>query len=241
MRAVWRGDIAFGLVSIPVKLYSAVESHSVSFKLLHAKCHTPLKYVRHCPSCGESVDWKDVVKGLELEPGKFHVFTDQELEELKPKGEKTIEIKEFVDKAQINPIYYDKNYFVIPEKKKSKPYFLLRDVLMLSGKAAVGTFVMRQKEYACLIEGYREGMLLTTLNHSNEIRDISQFEELKERPVLSEQEEALAIELVNRLTSKEFHPEAYRDRYLEELQKLIETKTPIEKTTKKEKEQDLME
>jgi DNA end-binding protein Ku len=244
MKSVWDGSISFGLVNIPVKLFLAVQAQDVGFKLLDAKTKTPIHYKRWCSACNEEVAWKDVVKGLEIGRGEYYIFSKEELAKLKPEKTQTIEIIEFVDAGQINPIYFNKHYYVGPEKEKEKSYFLLKEVLLLSAKMAVGHFVMREREYMCAIESYKEGLLLTTLNYNYEIRDIKDIMELREAPKLKTEELELAKKLVGMLTQKEFDISKYKDTFAEEIKKAVKKKEKVEVSVVEEakptKEKDLM-
>ena len=144
MKSVWNGSLAFGLVNIPVNLYSAVEQQTPGFTLLCSKCHTPLHYKRWCKKCDKEVKWADVVKGIELGKNKYFVLTKEKLAKLKPEKTSTIDIVEFVDLLQIDPIYFNKHYFVVPDKTKEKAYFLFQEVLSSAAKVAIGKFVMKE-------------------------------------------------------------------------------------------------
>ncbi|MEX0966398.1 MAG: Ku protein [Bacteroidia bacterium] len=224
MRAIWSGSIAFGLVNIPVKLYSAVSHQSMGFRLLCKKCHTPVKYKRHCPGCEEDVAWDDTVKGLEIAKGEFLVFTKEELEKIKPEKSDQIEIEEFVDLKEIDPIYYNKPYFIAPAKAKEKAYFLFKEVLKTSDKVAIGRFVMREKEYISAIRDFDNGLILSTLNYKYEVRDVNDIKQLEEPPRLNKKELELAISLVNQLYEEEFHVEKFKDTFAEQLKKMMEKK-----------------
>jgi DNA end-binding protein Ku len=244
MKSVWDGSIAFGLVNIPVKLYSAVQASDVGFRLLDAKSHTPIQYKRWCPVCNVEVPWNDVVKGLEIGIDEYYIFTKEELAKLKPEKTQTIEIMEFVDSASVNPVYYNKHYYAAPEKDKEKAYFLFKEVLLLTAKMAIGRFVMREREYLCAIESYKEGLLLTTLNYEYEVRDISGIKELKEAPKLKAEEVELAKKLVATLTEKKFEIGKFKDTFAEEIKKAIKKKEPVGalvvEKEKPGKEKDLM-
>jgi len=246
MKSVWDGSISFGLVNIPVKLYSAVEQQAIGFRLLHKKCDTPLKYKRWCPKCKKEVEWENVVKGLEIKKGEFFVLTKKKLEKLKPEKTSTIDIIEIIDAQQIDPIFFDKHYFAAPQMDKEKAYFLFKEVLQSTAKTAIGRFVMREKEYVCAIESYKKGLLLTTLNYAYEIRDINKIEALKKAPALKKEELKLAKELINKLYEEEFDIKKFKDTFAEELKKVIKKiakgeKIKGAKVEKPEKKKKLME
>lgn len=222
MKAIWQGSISFGLVSIPVKLYSASEPRVVSFKLLCSKCKSPLHYKRFCPKCHKEIEWTDVIKGLKVAKDKYFALTKEELESIRPEKTKFIEIKQFVDKSQVDPIYYDKYYYCVPQHEKDKAYFLFREILSLTGKVAIATIIMKEKEHVCMISTYKNGLLLTTLVYAYEIRDINQLIG-EAKPKLTVQEKNLAMKLIRQMES-DFHISAFKDTFAEELKNLIKMK-----------------
>lgn len=224
MKSVWNGSISFGMVNIPVKLYSAVESQAISFRILHKKDKTPLQYKRWCPKCEEEVEWSDVVKGLEVRKGQYYVLSKKELEKLRPEKTNAIEIIQFIDAHQIDPIYFDKNYFTAPVNEKEKAYFLFKEVLESTAKVAVGRFVMKEKEYVCAIQSYKKGLLLTTLNYEYEIRDINKIPELSKDIKLKDEELKLAKQLINKMYDKEFDISDFKDSFAEELKEVLKKK-----------------
>lgn len=227
MRSVWNGTISFGLVSIPIKLYSAVSQRSIGFKLLCKECMTPIRYERHCDGCEGPVDWEDTIKALPVGDGQFLPFSKEELETIRPEKTDRIDIVEFVSGAEIEPIYYDKFYFCGPAQKSNRSYFLFKKVLEDSDKVAVGRFVMREREYVAAIQPYRTGLMLATLNYSYEIRNIEDIETLAEPPELKKEELELAGKLVDQLTEEELELDAFKDEFAERLQEMVEKKEKI--------------
>ncbi len=221
MRSLWTGYLSFGLVSIPIKLYSAVDSKSFSFRMLHRKDMSPLTYKRWCPADETEVAWEDIVKGVEVRKGQYYVIPKDKLEQFKPEKSDAVEIVKFVDRMSIDPIYFNKHYYVGPENTKEKAYFLFREVLQNTGKVAIGRFVMREKEYVCSVESYRKGLLLTTLNYEYEIRDIAEIRELSEEVKLAPKEIGLAEELITRLYEERFDISEFRDDYEEKIRETI--------------------
>jgi DNA end-binding protein Ku len=228
MRAIWSGTISFGLVSIPIKLYSAVEQRSTGFKMICKKCKTPVHYKRFCEGCKEELSMGDIVKGFEVHKGEYVIFTQEELDKLKPEKSDRIQINEFVDASEIDVIYYDKFYYCGPAKAKDRAYYLFKEVINASDKVAIGTFVMREKEYVCAIKNHKEGLLLCTLNYDYEIRDISDIKELKEKVELNKKELEIAIAFVDQLYAKEFDISDFHDTFAEQLKDMIEGKRPME-------------
>ena len=227
MRSVWNGSISFGLVSIPVKLYSAVSQRSIGFKLLCKNCMTPIRYERHCEGCEGPVDWSDTLKALDLGEGQYLPFTKEELDSIKPEKTDRIEIVEFVDGTEIEPLYYDKFYFCGPARKTERSYFLFKQVLEDSGQVAIGRFVMREREYVAAIQAHKTGLLLATLNYSYEVRNIEDIETLADPPELKKQEMELATKLVDQLRQDELNLEEFQDEFAARLQEMIDKKEKI--------------
>ncbi len=240
MKSVWNGTISFGLVSIPVRMYSAIEEHSLGFTLLCKKCHTPIKYERWCRKCHKEVAWADVVKGLKLSSGNYFIITQEKLHELKPTKTDRIEITEFITSEQLKLIYLEHHYYVGPEKLGLNAYFLFKKALEETNKVAIGQFVMRDKEYVCAITPHDQGLLLTTLNYSYEIRDMAAITELRVQPKVNSAELTLAEKLIAQLTNKKFNLAVYKDTFAQELAKAIKKgkkeKLPRQKTGRAKKE-----
>lgn len=246
MKSIWNGSISFGLVNIPVKLYSAVESKSFSFRMLDKKTNSPIKYKRISEKTGKEVPWSEIVKGIEVSKGKFFIPTSEQLESIKPEKSSTIDIVEFVDQQQIDPIYFNSHYFAGPSKEKEKTFFLFREVLQATARTALGRFVMREKEYVCAITSYKQGLLLTTLNYPYEIRNIDDVDNIDTTPKLQKQEMDLAKELINKLYREELDLKQFKDTFAEEMEKMLKKAAKgeiieIKKEDKKEKkEEDLI-
>lgn len=237
MKTIWKGSISFGLVNIPIKLYSAVEEKSIQMKLLYKKNLTPIHYIRWNEESETEVPWEDIVKGIEVKEDEFVVVTKEELASIRPEKSKLVDIVEFVDAKQIDPIFFNSHYYIAPDKAKEKAFFLFKEVLHQTGKVAVGQFVLHEKMHACAIESYREGLLLTTLNYGYEIKDISKIEELKEKPKLTKQELELAKQLIDKISVKQFNIYDFEDTFHDSLMELIKKKEKGQKITipKKEK------
>lgn len=234
MRPIWTGSISFGLVSIPVKLYSAIKHQSVKFKLLHQKDNSQIKYKRFCEEEEKEVSWDEIVKGIEITKGEFVTLTKEEIEKLKPAKSENIDVIEFIDSLQIDPIYFNNHYYLAPQKEKEKAFFLLKEVLQSASKIAVVRFIMREKEYIAVISSYKSGLLLSTLNYSYEIRNINEIEELKESPELKKEELELAKQLINKLYKETFEVSKFKDTFIEQLKDKIKGKeAPIVKKRKK--------
>ncbi len=235
-RAIWKGSISFGLVNIPVKLYSATKEKSVKFHLLCPYCKTPLRNKRFCPKCEKEISWEEVIKGYKL-GDKYIPLEKEELDKIKLKTLKIIEVLEFVDAGQIDPLFVKKNYYLAPAEGGEKAFSLFREVLEITGKIAIGRVVLRGKEYVIAIRPYRKGLVLSVLYYKDEIVPIEQLEELKKLVVVKEQELALARALIEKMLG-EFSLEKYKDRYREEVEKLVEKKLKGEKLEEEEKEEE---
>jgi len=227
MKAVWEGAIAFGLVEIPIKLYSATEPRTISFKLLCSKCHTPIKYKRFCPKCNKEVAWEEVSYGLYI--GKqLKAFTREQLEKLKPEKSDFAEVITFTEMSEIDPLYFQKNYYVIPAKKKEKAFFLFQEVLRATARVAIIKIIMRQKEYIAMVRPYKNILVLTTLLYQNEIRKLEKLGELA-KPKISSEELKLAGQLISKYSKKRLEIEKYKDEFAEKVKDLILGKVKIKK------------
>lgn len=235
MKTVWKGTLSFGLVNIPIELYSAVQSHSLGFKLLHEKCHTPISYQRWCTHCKQEVQWGEIVKGIKLPDDTYFILTKENLQKLKPEKTDSINVIEFIKSDTVEKIYFDQHYYVTPSKATEKAFFLFIAALKDLSMVAIGQFVMRDKEYVCMIEPYKTGMLLTTLNYEYEIRKLSKFDELEAKPKISSAELKLAEQLINKLESKKFSMERFKDTFAENLKKKIKLASKGEKIPEREK------
>src|ERR671934_323795 len=225
-RAIWTGSISFGLLNVPVRLYSAVSRKSVSFRELRASDKSRIRHKRVAESDGEEVPYEEIVKGYEVAPEQFVVLTREELEELDPKKTRAIEIQDFVDLDEIDPIYFDHPYYLGPDKGAEKPYALLVKAMSDERKVAVARFVLRNREYLAAIRPMGKVLTMATMRFADEV--VSP-EELGEDVIpedgrrLDKREIDMAKQLIAQLSSK-FKAEKYRDEYREELLDLIERK-----------------
>src|SRR3989441_4343362 len=169
-RAIWRGTISFGMVSIPVNLYTATESHDVRFHLLHKRDGVRLKNVRWCPKDEKAVPWDEVVRGFEYAKGKYVPISEEDLDHLPVKTVHTVDISDFVKLEEVDPIYYDKAYYLAPEEAGVKAFALLRQALEQTGRAAVAKVAIRDKESLCLVRPYQDVLTMETMFYANEIR-----------------------------------------------------------------------
>jgi DNA end-binding protein Ku len=222
MRAIWKGAISFGLVSIPVRLYSATEEKDVSFHQVHRTDGGRIKYKRTCAIDGEEVPYSDIAKGYELDSGETVVLTDEDLADLPLSSAKVVDVLQFVPLEQVDPIYFARSYFLEPDKAAAKPYVLLRDALESSGQVAVVKVAIRSREQLATLR-VRDGVLvMETMLWPDEIR-VPDFGFLEEDITARPQELAMAESLIESM-SGDFEPDQYHDEYREALQQVIEAK-----------------
>ncbi len=223
---MWSGAISFGLVNVPVKLYSAVSRKTVRFHQLNAKTGHRVAQKRVDSANGEEVQYEDIVKGYELTKDRYVVITPDELETLDPEKSRTIDIEDFVDLADIDPVYYDHPYYLVPDKGATKAYGLLLNAMEQSGKVAVARVVLRSKEHLVAIRPAPGNVLtMETMLFADEVVPPEELDELPEAKDLkaSERELTMAQQLIDSLSS-DFEPEKYRDEYREKVLELIERK-----------------
>lgn len=229
MRSVWTGAITFGLITIPVRLYTAVSSDRINFDLLHASTGNHIRYRRVDEQTGREVDWKDIVKGYEVQDGTYVTFTHDELDELSIESMRTIDIDTFVDLGDIDPIYYEKTYYVAPREGGEKAYQLLVRALDEQQRVGIAKFAMRQKEHLCALR-VKDGMfVLETMHWPSEIRE-PDIEGLDARVDVRDRELAMAKDIVDQLTGP-FEPGRYRNTFERELKQAAKRKLEGEEVT----------
>jgi DNA end-binding protein Ku len=222
-RPIWKGAIAFGLVTVPVGLYSATRKRAeLSFRLLHEKDHAPIDYRRFCSEENVEVAWDDIVKGYEYEKGHFVVMTDEDFEKAKAPATHTIDIRDFVPGEDIDFAHFESPYWLAPTPQGRKAYALLRRALEKTGRVGIGTVVLRQRERLAALRPAGHALMLTTLRFADELRDRRGLD-LPANAQVRERELQLALQLVESLAS-EWKPEQYRDTYRDVLRKAIEQK-----------------
>lgn len=222
MRAIWSGAISFGLVNIPVKLYSGSGESSLDFDMLAKDDLSPIKYVRVAESDGREVPYKDIVKGYEIEKGRYVVLTDKDFEKANARKTRAIEIHSFVNEEEIDPVYFEKPYYLEPDKTAAKPYALLREALRKSKKVGIASYVLRNREHLAILKASGDVIILNQMRYHEEIRDPAGLSLPGEKEI-SDKEVDMAMKLIDQLT-EDFHPEQYRDTYVDELKKMIEAK-----------------
>lgn len=237
-RAIWSGSISFGLVNIPVKLYTATESKDVQFHQIDRGTKKRIEYKRVAKGSNKEVDYEDLVKGYEVTKGKMVVVEPEELEAAEPERTHTIEIEDFVDLPDIDPIYFEKTYYVAPGEGKgaSKAYLLLLKSMEAAEKVAIGRFVMRTKEYLVTIRPLRSGVLaLETMFFPDEVRDLTDISSLPAKGTVTERERDIADRLISSL-SRKWDPKRYHDTYRERVLELIKQKAKGKEIVTEERE-----
>jgi DNA end-binding protein Ku len=230
VRSIGSGAISFGLVSIPVNLYLAASSESPSFNLLHAECGSRIKQQRFCPACNKVVERQDLVRGYEVEKNQYVRVTDEELKALEGEASEAIEIFEFVPLAKVDPIYFERSYYLGPDKGGEKPYRLLADAMVEAGKVALAKFVLRGKENLVIIRPAQKGLIMHTMYFADEVRNFAEIGK-GESAKISPSETKLATRLIDELSNDAFEPEKYEDEYAQRVLDLVKKKAEGEEIT----------
>jgi len=213
-RPVSSGNISFGLVSIPVRLFGATSAKSVSFNLLHAKDLSRIQQKIYCPVDDAIIDRSELVRGYEIEKGRYVTFTDEELKNLEARDNHAIEITEFVPLSAVDPIYLEDSYYLGAEPGAGKAYRLLCDAMMSSKRVALGKYTLRGKEHLILIRPYAKGLMLHTVYYADEVKPVDEVDRATNEAA-NEAELVLAKRLIDELTHEKFDPSQYRDSYRE--------------------------
>jgi DNA end-binding protein Ku len=242
-RAIWKGSISFGLVNIPIQVFSATQKEDyTSFSQLCDKGHK-IKYKKWCPVEEREVPWSEIKKGYEITKNNYIVLEKEEIENIKLKTTNTVEVKEFIKSEEFDPIFIEKNYYVGPDpgKKKveaaAKAYSLLVKILNETNKVAIGKVVLREKEHLVGLRAYQRGLVMHQLKYLDEIRPMDEIGNLDSLQKVDPKELSLGKTLVDNLTADKFDPGQYSDSYAKELEKLIEAKSKGQKVPIKEVEE----
>jgi DNA end-binding protein Ku len=223
-RSIWRGAISFGLVNVPVKLYSAVSKKTVRFNQLHDADHARIQQKRVCSEDGEEVPYENIVKGFEIAPDRYVVITPDELDALDPAKTRSIDIEDFVDVTDIDPLYYEHPYYLLPDTGAAKAYKLLLEALRETNKVAIARVVLRTKEYLVAIRPAGDVLTMETMLFADELIAADGLDEMPDADVkATERELSMARQLIEAQAS-EFDPSKYRDEYRERVLELIERK-----------------
>lgn len=219
--SVWKGHLTFGLVSLPIRLFSAARAESVSFNLLHKSDNSRIKQVTYCQAEDKPVPRSELVKGYEYEKGHYVVIEDEDIKKVAPKTAKVMEILEFVETKDIDPVYLESSYYMAPDGGGEKAYALLFSALQKSGYSGVAKIAMHNREHIVILRPGAKGILLHTMYFTNEVRQVDEFR--TDLDLVKDKELALATHLIDALSAK-FEPEKYTDTYRENLLKMIESK-----------------
>jgi len=244
MRPLWQGGISFGLIYIPVKLYSATKTTTLDLDMLSKKDLAPIRYARINTKTGEEVSWDNIVKGYQYKKGDYIILHDEDFAAVNVKKTKSIEILDFVAKTEIDPIYFEKPYYLEPDKNAQKTYALLCAALTKTDRVAVAKFVLRNKEHTAVLETSGNLLILNQMRFKEDIKPTTGLELPDEK--INAQELELAIEIISKMT-EHFNPEQFKDEYTDELKAIIEKKasahpelSPSEDTPTATKITDLM-
>ena len=221
--SIGSGTISFGLVSIPVRMFTAASSSSVSFNQLHEKCGSRIKQQLHCPVCNETVERSSLVKGYEFAKEQYVRFTADELKSLEEESSRSIDIAEFVPLELVDPVYFENSYYLGPDKGGEKAYRLLSDAMKKTSRVALAKVVMRGKQSLVLIRPAGEGLMLHTMYYADEVRDFTEIDKGENSNIKSGELE-LASRLIDELSSKEFKPDQYHDEYRNRILEVVESK-----------------
>jgi DNA end-binding protein Ku len=219
--SVWKGHLTFGLVSLPIRLFSAARAESVSFNLLHKSDNSRIKQVTYCQAEDKPVPRSDLVKGYEYEKDHYVVIEDEDIKKVAPKTAKVMEILEFVETKDVDPVYLESSYYMAPDAGGEKAYALLFEALRKSNYSGVAKIAMHNREHIVILRPGNRGILLHTMYFTNEIRQVDEFR--TDLDLVKEKELALAGTLIEALSAK-FEPEKYKDTYRENLMSMIQTK-----------------
>ncbi len=234
LRALWKGSISFGLVNIPVRMYTASHEREFKFVMLHEKDHSQIRYARICKTEEREVPWEEIIKGYEYQSGEFVILNDEDFSKANLTRSKSIEIVDFVKESDIDTIYYSKPYYLEPEKNAGSPYSLLREALRKSKQVGVARYIIHNHEHIGVIKPYGEMIVLNELRYDNEVVPSTDFN-IPEKKRVSAKELEVAIQLIDHLTTS-FDPTKYKDTYAEEIHKIIKQKAKGRKVRPKGQE-----
>jgi len=223
MHTVWKGAISFGLVHVPVKMFAATEDKDVRLRFIHKACGTPISYTRTCSHCERETPWEEIARGYEYEKGKFVLFEDEELEAIRPENTRAIRILDFVDLKEIDPIYFQKAYYLSPDQAGAGAYSLLLEAMRQTGKIGIAQIAIRSKSSLAAIRPLENCICMETMHYPDEIRDLQQVPNLPAQTQVNERELSMAMMLIEQLSTK-FEPEKYTDDYRAALMDAIQRK-----------------
>ena len=222
-RSIWNGAISFGMVVIPVKLYTATESKDIAFVTLHGACNTRIRQKRFCPFHETEVEMSEIVRAYEYAKEQYLVMDQADFDNLPVASTRTIEIVRFIDLADIDPLYFERSYALEPDQVALKPFYLLKRALETTQRVAIAKVSLRQKEHLCCLRPYEQGIVLETMYYTDEIRGTLELNLPESSAMVTDQEMSMAITLIDHLTGS-FEPDQYQDGYRETFEKVIEAK-----------------
>lgn len=231
MRPILSGSLSFGLINIPVRVFSASNEHALSFDMLHKKDNSPIRYAKICKEEEKEVPYKDIVKGYQYQKGEYVIITDDDFKNASAQKTNAIEIMDFVPESDIDSIYFEKPYYLEPDKGASKSYALLREALRISRKVGIVKFIFKNREHLGAVKPFSDAIVLMQLRYADEIRNIDELK-LPEGKQVNKKEIDMALKLIEQLTG-EFRPEAYHDNYHKILEEIIKKKLKGIPITKK--------
>ncbi len=234
MRSIWKGALSFGLVNIPVHMYTASRQNEISFVMLHKKDLSLIRYARICKTEEKEVPWNEIVKGYEISNGDYVVFDEKDFEKANQKKTKTIEILHFIEEDEIDTVYYAKPYYLEPDKNAEKAYVLLREALQKSKKVGLAKYILRNREHLAVVKIHEDIIILNELRYENELIQAKDLK-IPGPGKLNKKEVDVAIQLIDQLTVP-FKPKEYKDTFEEELKKIIRQKAKGRPVHPKEKE-----
>jgi DNA end-binding protein Ku len=223
MHTMWKGAISFGLVNVPVRMFAATESKDVKLRYLHKACKTPIQYTRTCPHCDKAVEWDEIVRGFEYAPNQFVILDKEEMESVQETRSQTIDIVDFVQLSEIDPVYYDKTYYLAPETSGLKAYRLLEQAMEETQKIAIARMVIRNSKTLACIRVANGVILMETLFWPDEVRSTNELPNIHSEANVTEQELKMAVTLIGQLATS-FQPEKYVDEHRNEVMVMIERK-----------------
>ncbi len=234
MKALWKGSISFGLVNIPVKLYSASQSHTLDLDMLRKGDLCQVRFARVCREDGKEIPYQDIVKGYKYNEGDYVVLTDKDFESANVEKTHTIDIFHFVNEKEVDSVYFEKPYYLEPEKSGTKSYALLREAIKQTKKAGLGRLVLKNREHIGLLRLFENIIVFNQIRYYDEIRETSEIK-VPASSQVNKKEIEMAVSLVKQLSSK-FNPKAYKDTYVDELKKIITKKAKGQKVKPKGRE-----
>lgn len=235
MRPLWTGSLSFGLINIPVKLYSGSKDISIDLDMLHKKDLSPIRFARICKAEEKEVPYQDIVKGYEYQPGDYVVLTEEDYQRANVRKTKLIDIMDFTEESEVDSIFFEKPYFLEPGKGAGKAYVILREALKKSKRVGIAKFVIHHKEHIGILKPYNKILVVEQLRYASQINDTKGLDVPKEDENPSSKELTMAIKLIDQLTVP-FKADKYHDTYTEELKTIIEEKAKGHKPRKKGKE-----